>query len=380
MTIWILLTGLFLLALAMILVPLFRYRGEDSQPQNKNIAVYKAQLQELEADQSNGVLSATEAASARLEIERRLLKIADNSNRKTKAQNSKTSSSLMVGAAVIILLLSVGFYLKIGMPAMPDFILKDQDHSIAKRAEKIVGSQDMVREVADIKAHLISSPDDIKAIRALGQYQSELRNKAEAAQAYQRWYELAPDNIDAAVVYAESLIMLSEGRVGPAAVLVLNRARSIQPQNPGARHYLALAQYQQGNISQALASWKSLEADTKAGAPWLRQLRRWIGQAEKDLGLPSATMPSLSEEKRASLAEMTPEEQAEMIRSMVARLQDKMDKNPTNIEGWFQLAKAYEVLGQRENAIQSIVNAMKYAPDDLKPQIKKQLEILLKQE
>ncbi|MCK5425055.1 MAG: c-type cytochrome biogenesis protein CcmI, partial [Emcibacter sp.] len=255
MTIWILLTGLFLLALAMILVPLFRYRGEDSQPQNKNIAVYKAQLQELEADQSNGVLSAAEAASARLEIERRLLKIADNSNRKTKAQNSKTSSSLMVGAAVIILLLSVGFYLKIGMPAMPDFILKDQDHSIAKRAEKIVGSQDMVREVADIKAHLISSPDDIKAIRALGQYQSELRNKAEAAQAYQRWYELAPDNIDAAVVYAESLIMLSEGRVGPAAVLVLNRARSIQPQNPGARHYLALAQYQQGNISQALASW-----------------------------------------------------------------------------------------------------------------------------
>ena len=378
MMVWILLVGFLLLALAMVLIPVFRYQADDNQHQNKNIAVYKAQLQELEADQNNGVLSEAEAASARLEIERRLLKIAGTSD---SQHNNGTSTTLLIVITTVVLLISAGFYLRIGMPGMPDFILKDQDHSVTKRAEKNKDSENIIREIAEIKAHLIEKPENIKALRALGHYQSQLRNKAEAAQAYQRWFELEPDNIDAAVVYAESLIMLSEGRIGPAALMVLNRAREIQPHNPGARHYLALAQYQAGNISEAHAKWKELEADSKPGAPWLPPLRRWIQQAEKDMGIPqSAKVPALSEDKRAALKDMSPEEQAEMIKGMVARLQEKMDANPENIEGWFQLAKAYEVLGQREKAINSLVQALKHAPDDLKPQIKKQLELLLKQE
>lgn len=379
MTVWIPLIGFLLLALAIIIIPLFRYRAENTQSQNKNITVYKAQLRELEADQKNGLLSETEAASARLEIERRLLKAAEN-NESLNSQNKNISTTLMTVVIAVILLFSAWFYLKIGMPAMPDFALSDQDHSIARRAEKNDASINMVRQVADLNAHLINNPEDTKAWRALGQYQSELQNRPEAAQAYQHWYELEPDNIDAAVVYAESLIIFSDGRVGPAAVLVLNRGRNIQSHNPGVRHYLALAEYQAGNISQALASWKSLKAESKPDAPWLRPLKKWIRQAEKDLGLKSAAGEAMNDAQRAAIRDMSPEQQADMIKSMVAGLQEKMDKNPTNIEGWFQLAKSYEVLGQREKAIGSLVQALKYAPDDMKPQIKKQLEILLKQE
>jgi len=384
MMVWILLIGFFCLALAIILIPLFRYRAEDAQGQNKNMAVYKAQLQELEADQNNGVLNKAEAASARLEIERRLLKIADNTEMRDKSGGPGTSQTLLVAATTIILLLSAGFYLKIGVPGMPDFILKDQDHSVARRAEKNDSSKDVLEKVAEIKAHLMTNPANIQAWRALGQYQSELGNKAQAAQAYQRWHELEPDSIDAAIIYAESLIILSDGRVGPAAMLVLNHARKIQPRNPGTRHYLALAQYQAGNIAQALASWKSLEKDSKPGVPWLKTLRRWIGQAEKELGIkgPDNKMaaPALSNTERAAIKDMSAEEQTVMIKGMVARLQGKMDNNPENIQGWFQLAKAYEVLGQRDDMIKSLKQALLYAPDDVKPQIKKQLEILIKQE
>lgn len=384
MMIWILLTGFFLVALAVILVPVFRYRAEAAQSHNKNIAVYKAQLRELDDDQNNGVLSESEAVSARLEIERRLLKIADHQESRNNPHDKAISLNLLVAVTTIILLLSAGFYLKIGLPHMPDFILKDQPHSVAERAKKNPESPDMIREVAEIKAHLLTNPTNIQAWRALGQYQGTLQNKAEAAQAYQRWHELAPDDIDAAVVYAESLIILSNGRVGPAATLVLHRARTIQPHNPGVRHYLALAQYQSGNIELALANWKSLAADSKPGAPWINSLRRWIRQAENDLGIQSDNMAvgpaALNDSERAAIMAMSSTEQADMIKSMVARLQDKMDKNPKNIEGWIRLAKAYEVLGQQEGMVKSLEQALKYAPVDLKPQIKKQLEVLLKQE
>ena len=176
--------------------------------------------------------------------------------------------------------------------------------------------------------------------------------------------------------------MLSEGRVSPAALLVLNRARKMQPRNPGVRHYLSLASYQAGNVEQALAGWKSLESDSKPDVPWMPQLKGWIRRAEQDLGITGANAslpaPALSDEQQQAIADMSQEEQAEMIRGMVARLQEKMDQNPDNIEGWFRLAKAYMVLGQKQDAIASLEQAEKYASDDVKGEIKKQLEILRK--
>lgn len=392
MLFWIILTICFLIAVAGILLPLFRYRNENTAPKShaQNITVYKAQLRELAADQQAGLLNETEAASARLEIERRLLKAAEQEQQGADHQRATGTSRIFLAVITIIILLgAAGFYLTIGTPGMPDFLLKDQKHSVAKQAEKDALSVNKTREVIKIQAHLIQNPSDATAWHALGQYQSDLNRRAEAAKAYQRWYELEPDNINAAVTYGESLIMFSEGRVGPAALLMLKRARKIQPRNPAVRHYLALAQYQAGNVELALAHWKKLAADSKPGAPWLRQLNSWIGQAERDLGLRPAmnnpamnkmAAPRLSREEQQAIAEMSSAEQAQMIKGMVGRLQEKMEQDPTNIEGWFRLAKAYTVLGQKEDAIKSLKTALEHAPDDRKSQIKKQLEVLTKQE
>ncbi|VAV91635.1 hypothetical protein MNBD_ALPHA02-2556 [hydrothermal vent metagenome] len=381
---WIVSAFLLLIALAIILIPLFRYREDAEQDQSQSINVYKAQLKELDGDQKNDQLSKAEAVSARLEIERRLLKIAGNSEDKAEKTGTSTARPILIMVTVLVFLGSYGFYLLIGNPGMPDFPLDEQKNSAARMTKEDAKSPEMINEVAILKTYLAQKPDDIEAWRTLGQLETDLHNRPEAAKAFQRWHELDPNNIDSAVVYAESLIILSDGRVGPAALLVLNRARKIQPQNPGVRHYMALAEYQDGKVEQALAGWKALAADSKPGAPWLNALNRWIRKAEKELGLPSSiargTGPALSAEQRATVADMSPAERAKMIKSMVARLQSKMDENPENIEGWFRLAKAYSVLGQKEDAIKAMEQAIKYAPDDQKPQIKKQLEILKKQE
>ena len=381
---WIVSAFLLLIALAIILIPLFRYREDAEQDQSQSINVYKAQLKELDGDQKNDQLSEAEAVSARLEIKRRLLKVANNSEDKIETIGTSAARPTLVMVTVLVFLGSYGFYLLIGNPGMPDFPLDEQKNSAARMTKEDAKSPEMINEVAILKTYLAQKPDDIEAWRALGQLETDLYDRPEAAKAFQRWHELDPNSIDAAVVYAESLIILSDGRVVPAALLVLNRARKIQPKNPGVRHYMALAEYQDGKVEQALAGWKALAADSKPGAPWLNALNRWIREAEKELGLPSSvargTGPALSAEQRATAADMSPAERAKMIKSMVARLQSKMDENPKNIDGWFRLARAYSVLGQKADAIKAMEQAMKYAPDDQKPQIKKQLEILKKQE
>ena len=381
---WIVSAFLLLIALAIILIPLFRYREDAEQDQSQSINVYKAQLKELDGDQKNDQLSEAEAVSARLEIKRRLLKVASNSEDKIETIGTSAARPTLVMVTVLVFLGSYGFYLLNGNPGMPDFPLDEQRNSAARMTKEDAKSPEMINQVAILKTYLAQKPDDIESWRTLGQLETDLHNRPEAAKAFQRWHELDRDSIDAAVVYAESLIILSDGRVGPAALLVLNRARKIQPKNPGVRHYMALAEYQDGKVEQALADWKALAADSKPGAPWLNALNRWIRKAEKELDLPISvargTGPALSAEQRATAADMSPAERAKMIKSMVARLQSKMDENPKNIDGWFRLARAYSVLGQKADAIKAMEQAMKYAPDDQKPQIKKQLEILKKQE
>ncbi len=382
--VWFLLFIFFLISLAVVFVPLWRYRddGPPKHSSSKNIDVYKAQLRELETDQNIGVLSKAEAAAARLEIERRLLRITAGHDRDNGRGAAQLSPALLMVIITIIMLGAAAFYLTIGMPGMPDFALKNQNHSVAAQAEKNIATPEKLAQIAEIKAHLKKNPDDINALHTLGQNYSALQMRAEAAQAYQRWYELAPDNISAAVIYGESLVMLSDGRVSPAALLVFNRARKIQPENPGIRHYLALARYQAGDVEQALAGWQSLIRDSAPDAPWLRQIQRWVQRAETDLGLPvtktTAIAPALSDGQRKAIEEMSEQEQAELIRNMVARLARKMDENPENTEGWFRLSRAYMMLDQREDAIRALKRAEEHAPDHLKPQIKKQLEILSK--
>jgi len=381
--VWLVLCILFILTLAIMLVPLYRYQRNTAPatPVTKNIAVYKAQLAELQSDLDNGVLSAAEVTAARLEIERRLLRISSETEHSDPEKNEVSSRFLMT-VILLVLFGSTAFYQNIGTPGMPDFALENQAHSTAQKTNENSAAPDMVAELAKIQAHLIENPDDVEAWRAKGQLHTELQDKASAAEAFQHWFEHDPNNIEAAVVFSESLIMLSNGRVSPAARLALERARKMQPDNPGVRHYMALAEYQAGNVGQALANWRALITDSPMDAPWRGSVQHWIGQAQNDLGLPltnsAPVAPPLSAESRKAIAEMSAEEQEAMINNMVARLAQKMRDNPENIEGWFRLAKAYMMLGQRSNALKSLKQAEKYAPDTLKPEIKKQLEILLK--
>ena len=114
MMFWFLLIGFFLMALLIILIPLSRYRDKDHQGSDggKNIDVYKAQLHEVDADQQMGRLNETEAAAARLEIERRLLKAT--ANQAPTQDNAGTSWPLIGLITALVLLFSMTFYLTIG--------------------------------------------------------------------------------------------------------------------------------------------------------------------------------------------------------------------------------------------------------------------------
>jgi cytochrome c-type biogenesis protein CcmH len=102
-------------ALAMVPLLLVLGRGAVRGRQDSALALYRAQLRELERDEAEGRLGEAEHAAAKLEIERRLL--SEAAAKETPVRQSRAS-------AVLILLLAIPvagglLYLVGGEPQMP---------------------------------------------------------------------------------------------------------------------------------------------------------------------------------------------------------------------------------------------------------------------
>jgi cytochrome c-type biogenesis protein CcmH len=75
-----------------------------------------------------------------------------------------------------------------------------------------------------------------------------------------------------------------------------------------------------------------------------------------------ASGPSAAE--IAAAAKLQPDQQNEMIRTMVARLADRLKQNGNDIEGWQRLLRAYMVLGERDKAQAAAADAKRALASD----------------
>ncbi|MGY8958202.1 MAG: tetratricopeptide repeat protein, partial [Alphaproteobacteria bacterium] len=112
-------------------------------------------------------------------------------------------------------------------------------------------------------------------------------------------------------------------------------------------------------LDQALAHFKN--------APFPKQKLTQLGadlkltEAGSSSGL-SAPNPSSEQIKDAQA--MSAEDRSAMIGSMVARLAERLESEPHDIEGWTRLAQSYNVLGKPEKARDALAKAVKGAPDN----------------
>src|SRR5262249_49086237 len=68
---------------------------------------------------------------------------------------------------------------------------------------------------------------------------------------------------------------------------------------------------------------------------------------------PDAAPPSPPGQTAADVAatqEMTPAARGQFIRSMVERLANRLRGDPTDVDGWLRLLRAYMVMGERDKA------------------------------
>ena len=336
------------LVLGAILLPLLRSRAAGPAAENFDQAVYRDQLRELDRDLARGVLNDTEAVSARLEIQRRLL-----ATMAAPVRDARTGSSPMVAAIVALVVVggSVGLYLRIGAPSVPD--LPFASRTIDPRTDAIM------QALTRLKQRTITEPANAKAWMDYGRAVAELNRWDLAADALKHAIELGQNGPEIMSAYGEMLTLAAHGAVIPAARKAFAAALAKDPTLETARYYVALAAGQDGESEKSIAMLQSLAADLPSDSPERADIASRIAEAAKVAGLP---IPPLAPGKPP--ASRDPNAQQAMIRGMVDGLAAKMAANPNDIDGWLRLARAYSVLKEDAKAVDAYKHAIALKPGD----------------
>lgn len=266
---------------------------------------------------------------------------------------------------------AIAVYAALGSPDMRDQPLAARQTSEPEVAH---GQQqaDFRRMVATLAERLQEEPDDLEGWTMLARSYRVLNEWSAAASAWSRMIELKGDEVTAMdwAELSDLRIAAARGLVDAQALNAAERSLALDPTVAKSRHFVALALAQRGQYAEAIERWKALLTDAPQDASWREPVARQLAEVEELLaereGRPApppmiASAPSAAgdigspqrgptAEDVAAAREMSGEDRAAFIQSMVQSLADRLEENPDDPAGWLRLGRAYGVLGRTDDA------------------------------
>mgnify|MGYP001100893342 CR=1 FL=1 len=367
MIFWLVCAVLTLAVTALMVMPLLR--PKDIGDDNPDIAIYRAQLDEIDRDLERDLLAPDEAERARTEVARRLLA----ANKAAKPPDSDTTPTRWLSAAIAVVLLGLGFgtYWFVGAPDYPDMPLQArlaaseeiranrptqaEFEAAAPVPPPAVDVPDEYRTAVDqLRIIAPTRPDDLEAWSRLAMAEVELRNYVGAAAAQENVVAIKGDAVELQDLQRllDLKVVAAGGFVSHEAEEVVGEILERDPGNIAARYYLGALYNQTDRPDLALRLWRVIIENGDPSNFHVASARAQVGdvafRAGVEYALPEARGPSFEQMDAAS--DMTEEDRQAMIGGMVSGLADRLATQGGPAEDWARLIRAYGVLGNQDAA------------------------------
>jgi len=236
------------LAHALLRPPRARGRAE------ADVALFHAQLAELEVQRAEGRLDEAACKAATVEVQRRLLAapVAE-----ALAPASRVSP-LLLGVLALVPVAAVFIYIERGFPEMPSATLAlrqeadAQDEALLARLRERLETADPTTQVGRQGFIMLGNAE---------------RNRGRFAEAARAWERALAGGFDAGLAGDLAELEIERGEADNAARWVA-RGLSVQPNDARLRFLAGLAEARAGRNSNARTTWQALLNDAPAGAPW----------------------------------------------------------------------------------------------------------------
>ena len=265
MNLWIF-VGVAVLAIVVALVwvvpPLLRTpKSHASERRAMNIAVYRDQLKDLEAERDNGALSAEQFEQSKLELEDRL---SGDALQDAATEVSGDRGGRWVGWTVAGMLPVLAFALYV-LRGAPEVLIQPALASAPAQQGPHAGGGDMAANMAQIEAELEklqkaaeAAPKDGQAWLKWGMANLAMERFPVAVGAMKKATELLPKESAVWAHYAEAVALAGNRNLEGEPIRLLRHALELNPLEPKALELAGIHAYQKENWAQAAYYWKSL--------------------------------------------------------------------------------------------------------------------------
>jgi cytochrome c-type biogenesis protein CcmH len=373
MTLWFSFALMTAAVMFSVLWPLRRAQRELGA--GSDLAVYRDQLAEIKRDRRSGLIGEAEAKAAHVEVSRRLLAAADVAE--ARSANSPATDSRhrrRLAALITVAALPIGtfaLYLLVGSPNEPA-------QPLAARLNTPMEKHSLPVLVAKVEDHLAQNPQDGRGWQLLAPIYMRMGRFDDAIKAWRNTLRLVGETADGQADLGEALVGAANGVVTAEAASAFDRALALDAHNAKALFFTGLSAEQDGKRERAAAIWRDLLHNAPAGAPWIGLVQKSLAQLEPNAAPDNPSIaadnamarpsdgPSMAAdnasvgptgEQIAVAQDMTPQDRADMIRTMVERLAQRLTQDGSDVEGWLRLIRAYVVLGERDKALGAVVRA-----------------------
>jgi cytochrome c-type biogenesis protein CcmH len=332
MTLWFVFALMTAAAIFAVLWPLAR--RHDRFRSGSDLAVYRDQLEEIERDRAGGRIGEAEAEAARTEVARRLLAAADAESLAGNIAPAESMTwrrrAVALTALIVLPLGAAAVYLALGAPSLPDQPL----------AARTAPEQSIEKLVAQIETHLAAHPQDGRGWEVVAPVYLRLGRAADAVKARRNALSINGETADRQADLGEALVAAANGVVSAEAKGAFERAAVLDPGQIKARYFLGMAAEQDGRRDEAAEIWRALLAGAPADAEWAGFVRQEL-----------ARLDGPSEDEIAAASNLSAEQRNAMVRGMVDRLAERLNRDGSDVDGWLRLMRSYMVLGERQKAV-----------------------------
>jgi cytochrome c-type biogenesis protein CcmH len=256
---WVAAVVCVVIALIFVLPALMRTRAGAGKAARRdvNIAVYRDQMKEMEADRANGLLSEAQYQTAKLELEARL---ADDALGLEDTAEPGRAGSRKLGYTLgaILPAAAFGLYFWLGNPASLVALADAQSAAAPSAMAGAPGEHDFMKMLQKVEEKTRTNPDDGAAWAMLAKTYGAMERWPEALKAYENAVRLLPKDASVLSGYAEALALTNNRVLTGKPIELVQKALEIDPQDMKGLELAGIHAYQEQNFAQASFYFKRL--------------------------------------------------------------------------------------------------------------------------
>ncbi|QWE00045.1 c-type cytochrome biogenesis protein CcmI [Polynucleobacter sp. JS-Mosq-20-D10] len=286
---------LLILVLVLVLRPLFFPAKESATSRRQmNAAIYREELDKLEADRLAGAIDSYSYEQTHAEMRQRLFQDTDEADDLAVLGSPKKT---IIGICLFVVILSAGFY----------FYLGDAAQIAKKGAEQPMTQESVEKMVEEFAAKMVKEPDNLKGWAMLARSYRILGRNTEAANAYARAGSFVDSDPQLLADYADVLAANANGSFAGKPQQLINQALAQDPNNLLALWLSGTAAFNAQNYKAAVRSWEKLAQLLPPESNEARAIAASIAEARGKGGLAPASAPVISNQGVSGQVEITPE-------------------------------------------------------------------------